>query len=474
MSQLKEGPLFPIIDNQYKMDETPTIRVGIVLAEDDRQSVCLVIPDEKTSGTKYQVVVDGDDIGHFENVTELSFKLEDGALKLSSSESKLSDLSGEIIHIIPLNDDIPKKPKMGLQLKDVVAGRGFHWAKEIDQYLPGSLEIRLSNKYDEILVINELSVEDYLIGVITSEMSAECPVAYMKAQAVSARSWLLAQPISPYPNEPFDVCNDDQCQRYQGSEGWTEESIKVIQECYGETLITKDDKYCDARYSKSTGGISEDAFNVWHTEIDGLDAMIDAPEGDPIYQFFPVTQDNIYEYLTGEWIKNTKAFASPAVVNEQTIMKYLGRVDEAGEYFRWKIDISQEELIESLTERSKLDEVYEVIDIIPQERGRSGRLKKIEIKYRKAPDKNPRSEFLDSEYHIRAGLWKRFLYSSCFVMEKHFDNEDYLTGITLHGGGWGHGAGLCQIGGIGRALSGQDYKEILMAYFSNVRLEKIY
>lgn len=40
--------------------------------------------------------------------------------------------------------------------------------------------------------------------------------------------------------------------------------------------------------------------------------------------------------------------------------------------------------------------------------------------------------------------------------------------------GWGHGAGLCQMGALGRALRGQSYREILAAYFPGSRLEAIY
>lgn len=465
-----QKPLFPIIDGKYQMEKEPTIRVGIILREDDRHKVSFNL-----NGTACKVVADGETILSAEGNESYLVEFEQDLLTLmSASGGEVLAEDHRVIRFEPVETSPEPAPKLGIKVDGIVAGRGFHWAKEIDQYLPGAIEFRLSNDRKSILLINDLFVEHYLIGVITSEMSAECPEAYMKAQAIAARSWLFAQPYSPYPDEPFDVCNDDQCQRYQGSEGWTDAAIQAIIECRAETLITKSNKYCDARYSKSTGGISEDSVHVWHTEIEGLDAMIDAPKDDPITRFFPVSNENIEEYLTGDWLAETKAFASPNVVNEAEMLKYLGRVDEAGEYFRWKVELTHADLLESLTKRAKVQHIYEVMDLEPGLRGRSGRLKSLDVVYRTAPDKNPRRHTLTSEYDIRAGLWMNFLFSSCFVIRKNHNDDGALTSVTLLGGGWGHGAGLCQIGGLGRALSGQSYDEILMAYFQNVRLEKIY
>ena len=89
-------------------------------------------------------------------------------------------------------------------------------------------------------VINEISLEEYLASVISSEMSGEAPVEFLKAHAITSRSWLAAMlareernvDIDPersirtddelirwYDREDhdiFDVCADDHCQRYQG------------------------------------------------------------------------------------------------------------------------------------------------------------------------------------------------------------------------------------------------------------------
>jgi SpoIID/LytB domain protein len=47
-------------------------------------------------------------------------------------------------------------------------------------------------------------------------------------------------------------------------------------------------------------------------------------------------------------------------------------------------------------------------------------------------------------------------------------------GVVLRGGGWGHGAGMCQWGAVGRASAGHDHRAILRAYFSGAEVVKVY
>ena len=125
-------------------------------------------------------------------------------------------------------------------LHDVTIGIGFHWERKEDQQFNGGLKFIIEDK--KLTAINQLSIEDYLTSVISSEMSATSSLELLKAHAVISRSWLLAQieknknlksttneylslsetkdeRISWYDREDhdnFDVCADDHCQRYQG------------------------------------------------------------------------------------------------------------------------------------------------------------------------------------------------------------------------------------------------------------------
>jgi len=452
---------FPITDGNFMMEKEPIVRIGLVLVEDAKTTIELVAPVagftadfggatlELPAGKAVRAEVSG------------------GAVRLVGPASG----EGSVLRIIPPASYRPSQPNDGLLLRGVIAGRGFHWQKLIDASYTDVIE--LSVQGGKLIVVNEIPIETYLVGVITGEMSGDCPVELLKAQAVAARAWLLGQPTAPHPGQPFLWCNDDCCQRYQGTGGWSPAALEAIDQCRGQVLITREGHYCDARYSKSTGGISEDAESVWGRPISGLESMIDAPKASPAEKFFPVTDANIDEYLNGAWLEDTQCFASPNVVPESTICRYLGRVDEAGEYFRWDLSFTHAELCASLAKRGGIADIGAILDLRTGTRGRSGRLEQLFVDYLSTTGEK-KTATLAREYNIRAGISMRFLFSSCFTLRLDHDANGHVATAHLRGGGWGHGAGLCQIGALGRAIKGQDCETILLAYYAGTTLERIY
>ena len=106
--------------------------------------------------------------------------------------------------------------------------------------------------------------------------------------------------------------------------------------------------------------------------------------------------------------------------------------------------------------------------MIPIERGASARLTKLKIVGTK------KTLTIGKELEIRRTLSPSHLYSSAFIVEK----ENLIDGIpqkfTIKGAGWGHGVGLCQIGAAVMASQGYNFDEILLHYFTNAKLKKIY
>src|SRR5262245_35935756 len=163
----------------------------------------------------------------------------------------------------------PLDPATSFVIRDVIIGINFHWRRNEDQEFRGSLMIKLDEER-RLILINEISVEDYLSSVISSEMSESAHPELLKAHSVISRSWLLAQ-LTPF-KEPrntvpesddnklvrwydredhrdFDVCADDHCQRYQGITRQTSLSAKTaVGKTSGHVLVYHD-RLCDARYS---------------------------------------------------------------------------------------------------------------------------------------------------------------------------------------------------------------------------------
>lgn len=360
-------------------------------------------------------------------------------------------------------------------LKDVTIGVDFHWQRKEDQSFLGNLKLKKSG--DLTLALNIVPVEDYLTSVISSEMSADASLELLKAHAVISRSWVLAQirhkasasghvDMLDTPEErvkwydhddhvDFDVCADDHCQRYQGITRASRAQVRsAILSTWGEVLM-HGDELCDARFSKCCGGAFEEFQYCWEPRRhDYLLAACDAVDGAPL-------PDLTVEANAREWILGRPdAFCSD--VDESILAQVLNNYDrETVDFYRWTVDYDVDELSAIVRERSGID-FGEIRDLVPLARGTSGRIYRLKIIGSK------RTMIVGKELEIRKWLSRSHLYSSAFVVERT------LHGFRLHGAGWGHGVGLCQIGGAVMGERGFNYRQILSHYFKDAEIRSIY
>lgn len=209
-----------------------------------------------------------------------------GEYSISKEGNNLILYSSSGSQIIPNNFTfIPEDyDSSDFDLLNVIIGINFHWQRTENQKFKGTLKIIDEEKH--LTAVNLLPLEDYLLSVISSEMSATSSLELLKAHAVISRSWLIAQKLKNktlttdyqsciqdkhryirwYDREDhanFDVCADDHCQRYQGcSKAYTPAVRQAIEATRGEVL-TYEGKICDARFSKCCGGVSERFDNTW-------------------------------------------------------------------------------------------------------------------------------------------------------------------------------------------------------------------
>ena len=346
-------------------------------------------------------------------------------------------------------------------INPVTAGRGFHWQKQIDISIKGSIKIRNVDGY--LFLINEIGIENYLMSVATSEMSGECPEALLEAQTIAARSWLIASEEQKHMDLGIDACNDDCCQRYQGIKNISAKAKSAVFTTRGKFVIYNN-KICDTRYSKSCGGISENNENVWDDNpkrylrgvFDGCGNIPDFSDEEQLNRWIFEPQDC---YCNNEYVSKSE------------LKRFLGSVDEDGDYFRWEITYSNEQLTKIINK--KLNESFDSIEsLIPIKRGVSGRIMSLAITGKK--DQKKYQTLVDSEYDIRNTLHPEFLYSSAFVINANSSVQGRAEKVTLSGAGWGHGAGLCQIGALGMAIIGNSSEKILKHYFSSIEIKKLY
>lgn len=381
----------------------------------------------------------------------------------------------------------PKDVEKGwFTLVGVTIGVNFHWERKEDQSFRGSLKLIV--EHGKLTTVNILSVEEYLLSVISSEMSATASLELLKAHAVISRSWLLAQIdknkklaqndekyttvqqsgdefIKWYDREDhvnFDVCADDHCQRYQGITRESTDTVRqAIEATFGKVLMY-DGELCDARFSKCCGGVYEEFENCWEPKhYPYLVAKRDDKDED---NFPDLTKESAAE----EWIlTKPKAFCN--TTDAKILSQVLNNYDqETQDFYRWRVSYTQDEIKDLIKNRSGVD-YGKIKDLQPVARGTSGRLYKLKIVGEKL------TRVIGKELEIRRTLSPSHLYSSAFIVERHdVDADGYPAKFVLRGAGWGHGVGLCQIGAAVMGEKGYNYKEILLHYFINAQITTLY
>lgn len=141
---------------------------------------------------------------------------------------------------------------------------------------------------------------------------------------------------------------------------------------------------------------------------------------------------------------------------------------ETTNFYRWEVHYTQNDLARIIREKMKTD-FGDILDLVPVLRGRSGRLSRLKIVG------SLKTLTIGKELEIRRALSDSHLYSSAFVIDKEApDAKGVPQGFTLHGAGWGHGVGLCQIGAAVMGSKGFTFDEILLHYYSKAVIKTIY
>ena len=382
-------------------------------------------------------------------------------------------------------------------LHGVTIGVNFHWQRKEDQKFAGALKIIVED--GQLTAVNVVGVEDYLLSVISSEMSATASEEFLKAHAVISRSWVMAQIASSRKNRKaeipegvnnvpalisyldsvrankekvdqgseieyvkwydhddhrnFDVCADDHCQRYQGLTRATGKTVrKAIDSTWGQVLM-HNDQLCDARFSKCCGGRMEKFSTCWGDEdMPYLQPLADAPghgEAGPDAGDIRCFCDTRDKEILGQVLNN---------YDQETV-----------DFYRWRVEYGRTELSELVARRSGI-ELGLIQKLEPLERGESERIYKLRI------TGSQKILTVGKELEIRRLLSESHLKSSAFEVEYLADGQtagpdaEWDT-LVLHGKGWGHGVGLCQIGAAVMASQGYAYTEILSHYYPETTLK---
>jgi stage II sporulation protein D len=320
---------------------------------------------------------------------------------------------------------------------------GVHIGESPPASYPGIIEIRPDAL--GLTVVNAVPIEDYLRGVLPSEMPVSFHMEALKAQAVAARSYALHE-LGRHASEGFDLCSTYHCQVYRGDSlsqrpPGLKRSDDAIRAARG-LILSYRGFVAKPVYHSTCGGATEDVWNVW--------------------------ANHLLPYLRG---RSDEWGTSSPLAGEEAACRFLasdGRAFcRASRRFRWRVEFSLEELGEKFRANMPLlgfsgAQPGRILDIAVERRSRSGRVEALSIS-------------------TEAGVFRvwrdniRWLFGtgkpgpgglpSTFFCLKRREGS-----IVLTGAGWGHGAGMCQIGAQGRAKAGQNFRQILASYYTGVEL----
>jgi SpoIID/LytB domain protein len=215
---------------------------------------------------------------------------------------------------------------------------------------------------------------------------------------------------------------------------------------------------CDARFSKCCGGATE-LFSTCWGDVDP-----------PYLQSFADDPAAPLPDLADEATARAFVLGSPPAwcqsADRALLERLLPRIDHATtDFYRWRAEIGNEDLRGLVARKTGFDP-GPVRALRPLRRGPSGRIVRLLVEGRDL------DLDLGKELEIRRALSPTHLYSSAFAVEA--GGGDYPARFVLHGAGWGHGVGLCQIGAAVMADRGHDHEAILRWYYRGAEITRIY
>ena len=286
-----------------------------------------------------------------------------------------------------------------------------------------------------VTAINRVDMEEYLLGVVPREIGRVGPERFeaAKAQAVAARTYAVRY-LGRRESLGFDVFATVQDQVYGGLQDEYDLVSRAVRETAGE-ILTYEGQPIEAYYHSTCAGQTAAIEEVWNERpVPYLRSVRDV---DP-------RTGQAYDHFSSRFTWTQ----------------------------RWPIDEMQSILSRTLADsvRPGMDGVGSLRDIRILARTESGRIARMRI------------TTTSGDFHVGGDRvrWIFLTPTGAILNSSRFDVEIVRNDagdpveVVATGGGWGHGIGMCQVGAMGRAEAGQDYRTILETYYQGARLVDLY
>jgi stage II sporulation protein D len=284
-----------------------------------------------------------------------------------------------------------------------------------------------------ITVVNRVSLESYLLGVVSAEMGRRGPgeQAALNAQAIVSRTYALRN-LGRRRAQGYDLSAGVTDQVYGGYAAETPEGRAAVFDTRGRVLM-HDGAPIEAFFYSTCGGRTADGAEVFRGAVRSyLRSVSDQAENGRVYCSIS-PRYRWHEEWTGEALRSTLRHHLPPVTGIRSA------------------------------------DVREISNVRVTRRSRSGRVDQLAIEVG-GPEIKVDGPAIRQVMRLRSG---EILRSTAFDLVATVGAQR-VTHLAVDGMGAGHGVGLCQWGSVGRARAGQGYEQILAAYFPGTQLERRY
>lgn len=316
-----------------------------------------------------------------------------------------------------------------------------------------------------LTAVNELTVDEYLYGVVPAEIYSSWGAEALKAQAVAARTYAE---YSKGKHSDYDLCDSTHCQMYKGYDIEAQSTNNAVNATSGE-MIYYDNKPICAVYFDCSGGHTVSAKSTWGSDIPYLQGVVDEYEVEP--------KTWTYTYTLEELTKRAEelGFEIGDVVNvsvgEKTDNILVEKINLTGtkgnatvegvkikEFFAKDGTNIDGRCFTLQGGNAPVNNVY--VSAVDKNR------EKVELEVITVIDGDGKVTVLDDLNCV-----VKSAAGEVVISENTGQVVEANSVITLSGKGWGHGVGMSQRGACGLANQGYDYKEILKYYYKGVNIK---
>lgn len=324
----------------------------------------------------------------------------------------------------------------------------------------GTLRLQ-PNAYGTYTLVNPVSIETYLRGVVPHEIGVGAPPTAIEAQAILARTYALRN-LRRFAIDNYELCADTQCQVYYGLGGAVAETDRAIRATRGQVL-TYQNELIDALYSSTTGGVTAAFSDVWNgPDRPYLKSVVDS--------------------VQGAWDLSRRPLSDEA--NFRAFINLRQGFNEVGwRTFRWRTEGNLNTIAADLkqylqSKQHPLANFTRVENLQVVERALSGRVQKLAVQTDRGTVQLEKDEVLRALSTPNSTLfYLEPLYAPAPTASPGTapasPSARTLKGYAFVGGGLGHAVGMSQTGSYKLGRLNWSASRILSFYYPGAQLQPL-